>query len=144
MIMKAIDNYITEKLHLTKANKDNLADAPSKNVAKAIENSVFMKFQNEVNEDISRELLRWVTENNVEKYHGYSDNRGYETISKFGSIKFDKNTVNIYIERLIKGSSFNRYSSKTVAIICNEILRKSDTPTLYVALKDVDFVILKD
>ena len=56
MIMKTIDNYITEKLHLTKANKDNLADAPSKNVAKAIENSVFMKFQNEVNEDISREL----------------------------------------------------------------------------------------
>jgi len=141
--MKYINDYITEKLHLTKANKDNLADTPSKNIAKSIEDSVFMKFQNEVNEDISREILRWVTENNVEEYHGYSNNRGYETISKFGSIIFDKNTVNIYIDRLCKASTFNRYNSKTVAIICNEILKKSDTPTLYIVLKNVDFVILK-
>ena len=142
--MKYINDYITEKLHLTKANKDNLVDAPSNNIAKAIENSVFMKYtNNEVNEDISRELLRWVTENNVEEYHGYSNNNKYENISKFGSIIFDKNMVNIYIDRLCKTSTLNRYSSKTVTIICNEILRKSDTPTLYIALKDVDFVILK-
>ena len=145
--MKSINAYIIKKFKISKDIKDPEKNMDNTMVANKLHTFVFTDFSSERNVESLRAFIRWTKENDVIRFKGYFDNTthlGGGVSSSIGNIDYSPDTVKEYMNRLTKSSCISLYSSRKFGIVCNEILKKSDTPILYISTPDTRFIILKD
>lgn len=143
--MKTINNFIIEKLHLRKDNKDLKPKPDCKVTASKIYDNIYKDYENKRDMEVRVVLKDWLEDNEILRFKSYYDNAehlGGGVNTAFGSFEYNPKKVKQILDESNENDRVMKCLFSSLGFVI--MVDKEDAKQMFIRTPDTMFIITKE